>query len=87
MAKHAQDQSEEARLEQFDNPDSGARDTGGDTPEEGKGDRPTGTVDADANPPTSDPTASDVYGGTGESPPRDTGQTLPPYEGRTESGA
>ncbi len=46
------------------------------------GDRPVGTVDEDANPPMSDPTASDVYGGTGESAPQDTGSAIPPYQGR-----
>jgi hypothetical protein len=85
--KQDQDQSQEARLDHFDNPEQGARDTGEDTPEEGKGDRPTGTVDEDANPPMSDPEASDVYSGTGELPPQDTGQAVPPYEGRKESSA
>ncbi|OBI96913.1 hypothetical protein A5625_06475 [Mycobacterium sp. 1465703.0] len=66
---------------------SGARDTGSDTPEHGTADRPVGTVDEDANPPTSDPSASDVYGGTGELPPQDTGSAIPPYEGRRESAA
>ena len=63
------------RLEQFDNPElgSGARDTGEDTPEPG-GDRPVGTVDEDANPPMSDPTESETYGGTGELTPQDTGR-------------
>ena len=61
-------QTEDARLEQFDDPQpgSGARDTGEDTPEPGGGDRPVGTVDEDANPPMSDPTESETYGGTGE---------------------
>jgi hypothetical protein len=45
--------------------------------------RPFGTVDEDANPPMSDPTHSETYGGTGELPPQDTGSALPPYEGRT----
>ena len=64
------------RLEQFDNPElgSGARDTGEDTPEPGGGDRPVGTVDEDANPPMSDPTESETYGGTGELTPQDTGR-------------
>jgi hypothetical protein len=65
---------------------SRARDTGTDAPEEGAADRPVGTVDEDANPPMSDPTKSDVYGGTGELPPQDTGSATPPYEGRKESG-
>ncbi|OBG28664.1 hypothetical protein A5764_02180 [Mycobacterium sp. 852002-51057_SCH5723018] len=65
----------------------GVRDTGSDTPEQGRGDRPVGTVDEDANPPMSDPTASDTYGGTGELPPQDTGSAVPPYEGRQESAA
>ena len=45
--------------------------------------RPVGTVDEDANPPLSDPAKSDVYGGTGQLPPQDTGSAIPPYEGRT----
>lgn len=82
-------QTEDARLEQFDNPElgSGVRDTGKDTPEPGEGERPVGTVDEDANPPMSDPTASETYGGTGELPPQDTGRAMPPYDGRKESGA
>jgi anti-anti-sigma factor len=82
-------QTEDARLEHFDNPElgSGARDTGDDSPESGGGDRPVGTVDEDANPPTSDPTASETYGGTGELPPQDTGSAMPPYEGRKKAGA
>ena len=80
------DQQQNERLEHFDNPEagSGARDTGSDAPEPGTGDRPVGTVDEDANPPMSDPSASDTYGGTGESPPQDTGSAMPPYEGRKE---
>ncbi|OBK48318.1 hypothetical protein A5655_04615 [Mycobacterium sp. 1081908.1] len=66
---------------------SGARDTGSDTPEQGSGDRPVGTVDEDANPPMSDPTASETYSGTGELPPQDTGSAVPPYEGRQQGGA
>ncbi len=87
MTSQNDQQSENARLEHFDDPElgSGARDTGSDTPEQGSGDRPTGTVDEDANPPTSDPTASDTYGGTGETPPQDTGSAIPPYEGRQQS--
>jgi hypothetical protein len=82
-------QTEDARLEQFDDPEpgSGARDTGEDTPEPGGGDRPVGTVDEDANPPMSDPSASETYGGTGELPPQDTGSAMPPYEGRKGAGA
>jgi hypothetical protein len=81
-------ESANARLEDFDNPElgSGARDTGEDTPESGGVDRPVGTVDEDANPPMSDPTASETYGGTGELPPQDTGSAIPPYEGRKEAG-
>jgi hypothetical protein len=87
MTSQNDQQSEESRLEHFDNPEvgSGARDTGLDTPEEGRADRPVGTVDEDANPPMSDPTASDTYGGTGELPPQDTGAAVPPYEGRQQS--
>ncbi len=89
MTSQNDQQSENTRLEHFDDPElgSGARDTGSDTPEQGTGDRPVGTVDEDANPPTSDPAASDVYGGTGELPPQDTGSAIPPYEGRRESAA
>jgi hypothetical protein len=81
-------ESADARLEHFDNPElgSGARDTGEDTPEPGGEGRPVGTVDEDANPPMSDPTASETYGGTGELPPQDTGSAIPPYEGRKEAG-
>ena len=61
----------------------GSRDTGTDAPEPGTADRPVGTVDEDANPPMSDPSKSDVYGGTDELPPQDTGKAVPPYEGRT----
>ena len=46
-----------------------------------------GTVDEDANPPMSDPTESETYGGTGELTPQDTGSAMPPYEGRKEAGA
>lgn len=89
MTSQNEQQSGSARLEHFDDPKlgSGARDTGTDTPEPGGGDRPVGTVDEDANPPTSDPTASDTYGGTGELPPQDTGSAIPPYEGRRQSAA
>jgi hypothetical protein len=82
------EESADARLEHFDNPElgSGARDTGQDTPEPGGEERPVGTVDEDANPPMSDPRASDTYGGTGELPPQDTGSATPPYEGRKEAG-
>ena len=80
-----QKQSGDEQGQRFDDPKlgSGVRDTGEDTPESGQGDRPVGTVDEDANAPMSDPTKSDVYGGTGETPPRDTGAAIPPYEGRT----
>lgn len=79
-----EEQSEDARGQRFDNPasGSGARDTGDDTPEPQHEGRPVGTVDEDANPPVSDPSASDTYGGTGELPPQDTGRAIPPYEGR-----
>ncbi len=89
MTSQDDQQSTDSRLEHFDDPElgSGARDSGADTPEPGGGDRPVGTVDEDANPPVSDPTASDTYGGTGELPPQDTGSAIPPYEGRRESGA
>lgn len=89
MTSQNDQQSQDARLEHFDDPKlgSGARDSGPDTPEQGRADRPVGTVDEDANPPMSDPTASDTYGGTGELPPQDTGSAVPPYEGRRESAA
>jgi hypothetical protein len=75
MPSQGPEESANSRLEHFDNPElgSGARDTGEDAPEPGGGDRPVGTGDEDANPPMSDPTASDTYGGTGELPPQDTG--------------
>jgi hypothetical protein len=84
MTNQNDEQSDNAR---FDNPDlgSGVRDTGKDTPEPPQEGRPVGTVDEDANPPTSDPTESDTYGGTGELPPQDTGRAIPPYDGRQES--
>ena len=87
MTSQNDQQSQDPRLEHFDNPGlgSGARDSGSDTPEQGRADRPIGTVDEDANPPMSDPTASDTYGGTGELPPQDTGAAVPPYEGRRQS--
>lgn len=87
MASQNPEESTSARLEHFDNPEigSGARDTGEDAPEPGQGDRPVGTVDEDANPPMSDPTASETYGATGELPPQDTGSAIPPYEGRKEA--
>jgi len=80
-------ESPNPRGERFDNPElgSGVRDTGEDTPEPGGAGRPVGTVDEDANPPMSDPTASNTYGGTGELPPQDTGRVIPPYEGRKEA--
>ncbi|MBV8788233.1 MAG: hypothetical protein JOZ00_16275 [Mycobacterium sp.] len=87
MPNQNPDESANGRLEDFDNPElgSGARDTGEDTPEPGEAGRPVGTVDEDANPPMSDSTASDTYGGTGELPPQDTGSEIPPYEGRKET--
>lgn len=89
MTSQNDQQPDDARLEHFDDPElgSGARDTGSDTPEHGRADRPVGTVDEDANPPMSDPSASDTYSGTGEMPPQDTGSAIPPYEGRKESAA
>ncbi len=86
MTSQNDQQSPNERLDRFDDPEvgSGARDTGPDTPEQGRGDRPVGNVDADANPPMSDPSASETYGGTGELPPQDTGSALPPYDGRRE---
>ena len=82
-------QNDQQSTERFDDPElgSGVRDTGTDTPEPGGGDRPVGTVDEDANPPMSDPSASDTYSGTGESPPQDTGSAVPPYEGRQQSAS
>ena len=87
MANQNPNESANQRLQDFDNPDlgSGVRDTGEDAPEPGKAGRPVGNVDEDANPPMSDPTASETYGGTGELPPQDTGSAVPPYEGRKES--
>jgi hypothetical protein len=89
MTNQNDEQSENARPERFDNPElgSGVRNTGVDTPEPQQDGRPVGTVDEDANPPMSDPRASDIYSGTGELPPQDTGRAIPPYEGRKESGA
>ncbi len=87
MTNRDTEQSENSRLEHFDDPEpgSGARDTGSDNPEQGRGDRPVGTVDEDANPPMSDPEGTEVYGGTGELPPQDTGRAVPPYDGRKEA--
>jgi len=87
MNSEDQTQPDDARKERFDNPvlGSGVRDTGTDAPEHGQAGRPVGTVDEDANPPLSDPTKSDVYGGTGELPPQDSGAAIPPYDGRTHS--
>jgi hypothetical protein len=86
MTNQNDEQSKDARQERFDNPEpgSGVRDTGQDTPEPQQAGRPVGTVDEDANPPMSDPSASDTYGGTGELPPQDTGRAVPPYDGRKE---
>jgi hypothetical protein len=87
QSSQKQAQSGDARQERFDDPDlgSGVRDTGTDAPEPGTAERPVGTVDEDANPPLSDPAKSDVYGGTGQLPPQDTGSAIPPYEGRARS--
>jgi hypothetical protein len=87
MSSQEQDQSAGAQAQRFDDPElgSGVRDTGVDTPEAGKADRPVGAVDEDKNPPISDPTKSDVYGGTGELPPQDADAAIPPYEGRAQS--
>lgn len=87
MTSQNQEQSADTRRKEFDDPElgSGVRDTGDDAPEHGKSGRPTGNVDEDANPPMSDPSADDVYGGTGESKPEDTGTAMPPYEGRKQS--
>jgi len=87
MSSQDRTQSDDARQERFDNPNlgSGVRDTGTDAPEPGTADRPVGTVDEDANPPMSDPAKSDVYGGTGQLPPKDADAAIPPYEGRTQS--
>ena len=87
MSSQEQDQSSGAQAARFDDPElgSGVRDTGVDAPESGQADRAVGTVDEDANPPMSDPTKSDVYGGTGELPPQDAGAVIPPYEGRAQS--
>ena len=87
MSSQDQTHSGDARQERFDNPElgSGVRDTGTDAPEPGQEGRPVGTVDEDANPPMSDTSKSDVYGGTGQLPPQDTGAAIPPYEGRTQS--
>jgi hypothetical protein len=87
MSSQDQQQSTGDQTQRLDDPElgSGVRDTGKDAPEPGEGDRPVGTVDEDANPPLSDPTKSDVYGGTGELPPKDTGAAIPPYEGRKQS--
>jgi hypothetical protein len=89
MTNQNDQQSKDARLERFDDPKlgSGTRDTGEDAPEPQQGGRPVGTVDEDANPPMSDPKASDTYGGTGELPPQDTGHAVPPYDGRKESAS
>ena len=48
--------------------------------------RPSGTVDEDANPPLSDPNDDTTYGETGNIPPQDTGSAIPPYEGRQTGG-
>src|SRR6185312_14628322 len=88
MTSQDQEQSAEARRKEFDDAElgSGVRDTGEDAPGHGKSGRPAGNVDEDANPPMSGPDADDVYGGTGELPPQDTGSAIPPYEDRKETG-
>jgi hypothetical protein len=48
-------------------------------------DRPAGTVDADANPPLTDPETSDPHDEGKTIPPQDTGSAVPPYEGRQKS--
>lgn len=48
-----------------------------------EGSRPEGTVDEDANPPLTDPTTTEVDRNPEVVPPRDTGEAVPPYEGRT----
>jgi hypothetical protein len=63
----------------------GTHNTGSDQPIE-EVNRPAGTVDEDANPPLSDPDDDTVDGGTGNTPPQDTGAAIPPYEGR-QTGA
>lgn len=69
--------------------DAGSRDTGSDRPGAGPADRPEGRIDDDAVPSHSD--AGDegvdpkVYGGTGTTPPQDTGSAVPPYEGRKQA--
>jgi hypothetical protein len=48
-------------------------------------DRPAGNVDADANPPLTDPATSDPHDEGKTIPPQDTGSAVPPYEGRQKS--
>ena len=50
-------------------------------------DRPEGTVDADANPPLTDPTKTDVDRDPELIPPQGTEPAVPPYEGRRQSSA
>jgi hypothetical protein len=50
-------------------------------------DRPEGTVDADANPPLTDPTKTDVDRDPELIPPQGTEPAVPPYEGRQQSSA
>jgi hypothetical protein len=47
--------------------------------------RPAGTVDEDANPPLSAPGEFEPDAAGGDRPPQDTGQAVPPYEGRQTS--
>jgi hypothetical protein len=51
-----------------------------------------GIVDPDANPPFTNPFDDEIFDelildGPGDLPPQDTGQTVPPYDGRTTSTA
>ena len=62
-----------------------SHDNSSDAPGRGSTGRPAGNVDADANPPLSDPNDDTTYGGTGTLPPQDTGSAIPPYEGRQTS--
>jgi hypothetical protein len=50
-------------------------------------DRPEGSVDADANPPLTDPTKTDVDRNQELIPPQGTDSAVPPYGGRRESSA
>jgi hypothetical protein len=61
----------------------GSRDTGSDEPGGGPVDRPAGTADDDEDNAVNP--SGDELGGPGELPPADTGNVVPPYEGRRES--